>query len=369
VEDWVAVQPFRKSAGNKTSVLVLTKGYKTVYPVDYPVYKPIDGFDREDADLPEVLRKVRKQKAHAILSDPDRLNSFWRIADENESTADVRDTVSASRETYRARKGIDTNLESAFRVALLAQRGTQRVLIRNVTKNAKKPVAQVEAAIEPDLLFPFVNGQSIKRWGYDIAGFYIVPHTVETGMVPIPEAEMKRQYPLTYAFLNKFREELSERPLHKRWGSSHPFYSLYNIGPYTFAPYRVAWKRSTKNFAAAVLGTSHVPMLKERLVLANADAMVVTIDSLEKAYFLCGLLNSEFARHRIDQSITTKAHRDIISVVPLPRLDRDNHQHSTVIDLSRQLHSAVEDNDQRKIGVLEMKLDSVARAILERTTQ
>jgi hypothetical protein len=368
VEDWVAIQPFRKSAGNKTAVLIMTKGRPTIYPVNYPVYTPVEDFDREDAPLAEVLRKVRRKNARAILSSPDRPNSFWRIIDENESAVATTIRAIADGERFSARKGIDTNLESAFRVSVLSQVAAAEVLIRNVIRNAKKPVQEIESSVEPDLLFPFVNGRSIKRWGYEIAGIYIVPHTAETGMVPISEAEMKRRYRLTYAFLKHFEEELSARPLHRRWGSGpspHPFYSVYNIGPYTFAPYRIAWKRSTKNFAATVLSTCKAPMLSERLVLANADAMVIEFSSEQKAHFVCGLLNSEFARHRIDRSITTKAHRDIISVVTLPRFDEKRGEHSDVAALSRDLHRAAA-GGRAEVERLEQKLDRIARGILER---
>jgi hypothetical protein len=366
VEDWVAVQPFRKSAGNKTAVMVLTKGYKTSYPIQYPIYKPLDNFDREDASLEEVLGKVHKQIARAVPSDPDKPTSFWRVIDEGESAPAAGRAIDPNREMFSARKGIDTNLESAFRVATISEVTGGNVLIRNIIKNAKKPVEEIESVIEPDLLFPFVSGKSIKRWGYDIAGLYVVPHTAESGMSPISEQEMKRKYRLTYGFLNRFQRELAARPLHKRWGPSHPFYALYNIGPYTFVPHRVAWKRSTKSFAATVLGAVNMPLLGNRLVLANADAMVIDLSSEARAHFVCGLLNSDFARHRIDRSITTKAHRDIISVVPLPRLDRHNDAHVEVVRLSRELHSAVAKNEQKRTDKLQLDLDLIARSILEK---
>jgi len=34
------------------------------------------------------------------------------------------------------------------------------------------------------------------------------------------------------------------------WGKGNPFYSVYDIGTYTFAPYKVVWKR----IAGAITG-------------------------------------------------------------------------------------------------------------------
>lgn len=358
VDDWVDVQPFRKSAGNKTAVIFLAKGKPTIYPVRYVSYNANAEFDREDAALDEVLHKVTRTKHFAIPSTPNQVNSFWRIIDQKVSDDHPASDVAMESESFKARKGIDTNLESAFRLSLISAKGNGKVLIRNVNKRAKKPLPEIESLVEAELLYPFVNGQSIKRWGFAIAGIYIVPHTLETGMKPIPEPDMRRRFPLTYAFLKNFQKELLNRPLHLRWGKSHPFYSLYNIGPYTFAKYRVAWKRSTKHFTATVLTTCKTPLLGERLVLGNADVMTVGFDSPEKAHFVCGLFNSQPVRDRINRAITTKAHRDIIGVVSLPRFDKANRLHIEISELSRNLHRAVSRGDAG-VTKLEEQLDVV----------
>ncbi|MDO8577763.1 MAG: N-6 DNA methylase [Dehalococcoidales bacterium] len=363
VEDWMAVRPFRKSAGNKTAVILLTKGKPTIYPIRYISYTANVEFDTEDTALDDVLHKVARADRFAVPSTSNQSNSFWRIIDEKASDDTQTSGIAMESESFKARKGIDTNLESAFRLSLILAKGTGKVLIRNVNKRAKKPLPEIEALVEVDLLFPFVNGQSIKRWGFEIAGTYIVPHTSETGMKPISEPDMRRQFPLTYAFLKNFQKELLSRPLHMRWGPSHPFYSLYNIGPYTFAKYRVAWKRSTKNFTATVLSTCKTPILGERLILGNADVMTIGFDSPEKAYFICGLLNSQPVRERINRAITTKAHRDIIGVVSLPRFDKNNRLHTEISGLSRSLHISVSQGDMETTK-LEKQLDLIVNKVL-----
>ena len=83
----------------------------------------------------------------------------------------------------------------------------------------------------------------------------------------IPEAEMKRRWPKTYAYLKQF-EGSPEKPergtLRGRSGyrqyfkPSDPFYSMYNIGPYTMAEWKVLWPEVGHSVRASVSGPSTV---------------------------------------------------------------------------------------------------------------
>ena len=93
-------------------------------------------------------------------------------------------------------------------------------------------------------------------------------------MAPISERVLKSQYPLTFDYFSQFRDLLDDRSIHKRWGKGNPFYAMYDIGPYTFAPWKVVWKRPTKGFAAAVV--SRLPVIDdyETVAMANDDVMI-----------------------------------------------------------------------------------------------
>jgi hypothetical protein len=280
------------------------------------------------------------------------MTSFWVIggatcAAHERSEGDV----------YRARAGINTGLEGVYRVEIVGQPDKGKALVRNVVERAKIPVPVVTRTIEDSLLLPYVTGASLGRWRYDVAGYYVVPHTAEQGMTPISESEMKRTYRLTYDFFALFEDALGSRTIHQRWGKDNPFYSMYNIGPYTFTRYRVAWKRSTKSFAAVVLGSTNDRFLGNRLVVPNGKVMIVPFEEQAPAYYLCGLLNSSPARWRINQSITTEAHAEIIKVVPLDKFSRKNAVHCLVADLAEKCHAAAERADWDSLAGLEEKLD------------
>lgn len=353
VDDFVAVQPFRKSAGNKTAVMYATKGSKTEYPIAYNVYSAARDFDREDASLAHALECCEVATSEAQLSTAGDRSSFWVVTEEG---TERRGFPESMRLKEQARVGINSNLESAFRAEIIKVQRGKRVLVRNVIKNAKRPLPQLEGVIEDSLLLPYMTGRSLGRWDARPAGYYIVPHTAESGMKPIAESVMRTKYPLTYAFLRNFKTDLENRPLHKRWGKDHPFYSLYNIGPYTFAPYKVVWKRTTRDFAAAVAATVDDEQLGSRLLVPNGKVMSLAFDDADCAYFVCGLLNAPTAREQINRAITGEAHRDIIKVVPVLEFDESDALHQEIASMSRKLHTFA---NAERVQKREKELDSL----------
>jgi len=176
---------------------------------------------------------------------------------------------------------------------------------------------------------------------------------------------MKKDYPRTFEYFNKFRRPLEQRTLHKRWGKNNPFYSMYNIGPYTFAPFKVAWKRTTKDFGAAVLSTFDDPILGVRQVVPNGKVMIVPFSTSEEGHFLCGQINSDTARSRINSSITSEAHQSIINVVPLQRFNPNKALHTRIVELSVKLHRLAAHVDMAAMEHAESELDAVVRRLWE----
>jgi hypothetical protein len=351
VEDWVRVQPFRPKAGNKTAVVIAANGAETEYPLPYDTFIPIRDFDRESASLDEVLSSCERAAGYARPHDADDKTSFWTV----ESSKDlIEDTTSS---VYHPRLGVETKLEALFRVRVLRRVKSGVVLVENILDRAKIPLPQVTAAVEDALLLPYVTGASISRWHYTTPGYYVTPHTAETGMEPLSIATMKSMFPKTFEYFNRFKKELEGRSLHQRWGKDKPFYSMYDIGPYTFAPYKVAWKRTTKDFSAVVLSTIDDALLGNKVVVPNGKVMIVPFESEDAAHFLCGVLNSTMARERINRAITSEAHRDIINVVPLEKYDAKRKDHLRIMKLSKDAHDAAQREELDEVTAIEEQLD------------
>ncbi len=340
VEDWRSENPFRLKTRNKTAVVYASKGQETTYPVCYEKMSLING-------------NVSGEKNFAHPSNLKKSESFWVITRSKKTITGI-----TGQAPYQPRLGIETKLESVFRVTPSQGTSENTVSVVNDRRRARIHVPEHTALIEPDRIFPYVSGASLYRWGYTPAGYYIVPHTAETGINAIDSSKMTSRYPLTLKYFNRFKEELLNRSLHRRWGKRQPFYSMYGIGPYTFTSYRVAWKRTTRDFAAAVLTTYSSPFLGEKQILANGKVMIIPFEDKLEAHFVCAVLNAPRYRERINNSITSEAHRDIINVIPWRRYDKQNTSHQTLADLSLNLHQIDPDNSV-DIDRFELELDAI----------
>ena len=66
---------------------------------------------------------------------------------------------------------------------------------------------------------------------------------------------------------------------------------MYGIGAYTFARYRVAWKRMAARMEATVL-TLHKTPFGTKPVVATDTTSLFTAKTADEAHYLCAILNS-----------------------------------------------------------------------------
>ena len=343
VEDWTAAAPF-VGAANKPIVLRLVKGEVTTWPVRYDQVLRVGGT--------QALPEVRLDEGWARPSDPDDPGSFWQLGDQPA-------TVSDNATIWPARVGIDTKLEGLFRVAVV-ERNLFAVRVRNVTRNIKQPMPELEAELEPDLLYPVVAGSSLReRWGAQPDCCYLVPHTPETGQQALPLEVMEAEYPLTLTYFQRFKERLEQRSIHQRWGSGQPWYAVYNIGPYSFAPWRVVWKASGSRFGATVISTFDHPTLGPRPLLAAKSVILLPFEHFGAAHFVCGLLNTTHARERIAAGVRGWVHRQALNLVPpIPVFDVGDPLNVQITRLSVRAHKLTAEG--ASCEDVERELDDVA---------
>jgi hypothetical protein len=356
VDDWVDVDPFT-SAANKTAVIFAHCGAETQYPLRYRKWTANDQFDRDASSLEDVYRACTAAEGKARLSSADT-SSFWIIEVRSKrfsASTSLGTPKFRSSDYYKVRLGIETKLESAFRLRILrALQNNGLLLVENNRDRAKVEVKEYTGPVEAALVYPNVTGQSIDRWRIHPNGHYLVPHDAESGMEPISETEMKRKYRRALEFLSQFRDALENRSLYRRWGKGKPFYTMFDIGKYTFNPYRVAWKRTTKKFAAAVMGHAEDDILGRVLLMPNGKVMFIPCKDQGTAHFVCGLLNSSPARFRINSSISSEAHAEMINLVELPEFDVGNPCHTVISSLASKCHAVAE---TEQLLSLERELD------------
>ena len=123
------------------------------------------------------------------------------------------------------------------------------MLIENLYDVGKIKVKHLQTVIEPDLVYPLLRGRDVRRWQATPSAHIILANRTDK-LAGIPEAEMKRRWPKTYAYLKQFEGQSSKNLNAERCAAapatvsisnrSDPFYSMYNIGPYTIAEWKVA---------------------------------------------------------------------------------------------------------------------------------
>ncbi len=216
---------------------------------------------------------------------------------------------------YRARVGAHTGgAAGVYWVDVMEDRGAT-LLIRNRASAGRNQYEEVTAEVEREFVRPLVRGRDLRDGVAQASGFVLVPHFSSTGK-PVAEAVMQRDYPLTYAWFERFREPMTARAHYKQHfeKSGMPYWSMYNVGPYTFAEHRVAWREQSSTFQCAVL---------ERGVIADAKLVTVAVESAEEARYLADFLNSGRVRRFIDSYVLkTQISTHVMKYVRVPEFSR-----------------------------------------------
>ncbi|RLM53153.1 type I restriction endonuclease subunit M [Halobellus sp. Atlit-31R] len=165
--------------------------------------------------------------------------------------------------------------------------------IRHGVKDDAKAVYAVDRELiercdlESEHVFPYLKSKHIVKYGLFGHDLHLVPQR-QAGADNA--AELEREAPATYAYLEENRERLTDRG--SSWFDDGPFYSLFGLGSYTWAPYKIVWCRLGFKPHFAVVSTVADPVVGEKPVVPGDHCMFVSTDSEAEAHYLCALLNS-----------------------------------------------------------------------------
>ena len=196
----------------------------------------------------------------------------------------------------------------------------------------------------------------MSRWHAEPSGYIILTQDPETRR-GIPEGDMKRKYPRTYAYLKKFEHVLRKRSGYRQYFKpTDPFWSVYNVGPYSLAPWKVAWPGEVApSLRVAVVG-KHM----KKPVLCDQTNYFVDCAIEDQANFLNAMLNSSCVRLYYDSLAYKHTSMDFIKGLALPQFDATISAHNLLSELSRQCQRAAAEGDTKGIEALEAKLDRAA---------
>ncbi|MGD0549269.1 MAG: N-6 DNA methylase [Candidatus Bathyarchaeia archaeon] len=341
IHDLVTLYPF-EGATNRTSMVVIQKDNKSQFPIPCTMWhnRRSTGINQEER-LHDV--KIGTDQFQMILAPivKGKPESPWMIT--TEKALRVMQKVLRPSE-YRAYAGVYTALNGVYWIDIVSHQPSQ-IVVQNLSQIGKKKVTQTKRVVEPDLIYPLIQGRNVKKWYSSPENHkIIVPHNPKNGD-PLDERTMKVRFSKTYELLLSFKKDLEGRAIHKLWGKGKPFYSLYDIGEYTFTPYRVAWKEiagkiSGKGlFSVAVIGPWHDRILKEKVVVPDHKLMFVPCANEDEAHFVASVLNSSIAQLAVTSyTIETMMDTHITNHVYVPRYDAKNEAHARLSGLSQRAH-------------------------------
>jgi hypothetical protein len=193
-------------------------------------------------------------------------------------------------------------LNGCYWVRVLKKLPNGNLLIENMHDVGKIKVQPVQTTIESGLVYRLVRGRDIARWRAQPSADVILAQDPDTGK-GVAESRMRKEYPKTYAYFKAFegdpahaaRGTLRARALYKLYFKpTDPFYSMYNVGPYSLAKWKVVW---TGQVATALNCAVLRPDESDgRPVLLDQTAYFVPFTTLEEALYFAAVMNSTAVR-------------------------------------------------------------------------
>jgi type II restriction/modification system DNA methylase subunit YeeA len=306
-----------------------------------------------DAPLDEVLRTTDRFEVLMTPIVENDVSSPWMQATERLLPYIRRITQGSS--PYEAHAGVYAALNQVYYVEVKGKTLDGKLIITNPPESGqKKKVKQVEAKVEPDLVYPLIRGKDVKKWYVEFKNRYIILPLDSEGNSLSPTI-MRSKYPNAYSYFYQFFNDLISRggepyksklkpyknlPLEKAEKLAPPFYWVFNASP-SLAPYKVVWKRiagaitgKAVSFACAV-----VEPIDGKPVIPDDGTILVEAETPDEAYYIAGVLNSIIAR-LIIASYTYELRQEthIIDVIKVPKFDPNNDLHRRIAELSRGAH-------------------------------
>lgn len=199
-------------------------------------------------------------------------------------------------------------------------------------------------------------------WRANPSAYYILMVQDPVKRRGIDEDEMKTLYPKTYAYLKRFEGILCDR---KSRGVSDmikngaPFYTMFAISDYTFAPYKVVWPWISVGLKAAVVNS-----FENKVVCPEHNTSFLEADSPDVAHFVCACLNSNIGDFTIRAfssggggGIASPA---VLQKIRIPKFDSSNKIHQELASLSQRAHQAAAAGEQETPSFIKNRIDELA---------
>jgi hypothetical protein len=350
VEDFKDLRPF-EDANNHPTFLVITKNQATTYPVLYRCWQAQGCRHFWSA---EAFRRSARAVDLLACPIPGKAGGPWLKGSREEHQV-WQHLFTPAAPHYSARKGVTTDLNGVFWVQVQEVSPDGKTCrIQNMPAFGRKPeIPVISQVVEAEHLFPLLRGKGLSafcaRPARDLR--ILLP---QRGMHADPD--LPTTHPRTWSFLAQFQAYLAGRSSLQRFQRNRPYWSLWSMGAYTFARYKVLWKEITgQRFAAAYIGEWDDPLLGPKMVIPDHKLYFVPVETEEEAAYITGMLNAPLIGHAIGAYASRLSLGvSVVAYLSIPRLDRLHPDHAQLVALSTRLtrKGAASDADYRDLDHL-----------------
>lgn len=346
IEDMTAVQPF-SDANNSTGIYVGRK-VPTTEQVNFDqtrclTWHPLRGVRLDpNRKLAETLQQVEIIEDVACPVADFGAPLFTGSREDFDRVHFLRGT---SPYLKRARRGTVNDLSRVYWVKVERYSPeTGRALIRTLDETELSRADTVQTTrgtwVETNLLYPLIRGRDVGRYSSQTEGWYqLIPNDRYDRIED--EAIFATRFPASYGYFSGFRQRLLARSTYKRYMKQFPFYAIYCVGEYSFAPYKVVWpeQQTPSAFRAAVISSPVQAALPNQVFVPDHKLYFVSTSDPQEAHFLCAFLNSRPARTWLGGFLLdTQIGTSIFDFIKVPQFDPMDARHIRLADISQEAH-------------------------------
>ena len=131
---------------------------------------------------------------------------------------------------------------------------------------------------------------------------------------------------------------------------------MFDVGDYTFAPWKVVWRHIASDFIIAVTGCQ-----QDKLIMPNEKLMLVPCETPQEAFFLCGVLSSAPVRFGVRAFfVETQIAPHVIGRFNIPKYNSADPVHRALAQASKEAHEAAARGDEARLHEIEERVDALA---------
>lgn len=377
VDDLKDLRPFRDAA-NKTAVVSFEKSAAPPrFPVPYSVWgprPPASSIIDPELTLEDVLSRTTRRDLEATPVAGE--GSPWAILPVGRFAALEALSRVDAKPWVEGRKGITTDLNGVYFVRAIRHNPTTgQIQVESRPHAGKKDIGPARKQwIEGDWLYPLLKGAADFKPCYLKPAeelFAIVPNTgIRKADYEAAEKEFARLKG-TKAYLQSFNRGksklLESRSTYRgrMAKTSAPYYAIYNVGDFTFKPWKVVWAEMSGSFYAAVAGSAEVPGQGSRPYVPDHKIYFVALEDKQEAHYLCGILNSSIVAEFVESHTVSIQIGDIFKHMRLPEFDASNRRHLVLAECVESVHA--EDGARRRsrmMNIVRRRADAIVTAWL-----